>query len=98
MSHDHTFIYSEEVKKYKVRPFHNQRDSDAEKLAKVAAGQALSPADESLVEKCLTTVTHRQNPPVRRRVHPAGRASQQDVCTNAAAQGPSPQNHAPGFK
>ena len=56
MSHDHTFIYSEEVKKYKVRPFHNQRDSDAEKLAKVAAGQALSPADESLVEKCLNVV------------------------------------------
>ena len=51
---------SEEVKKYtkctRCGRVHNQRDSDAEKLAKVAAGQVLSPADESLVEKCLNVV------------------------------------------
>ena len=52
MQHDHTFIFSEEVKKYKVRPFHGQRDTS---ILSSDPNKA-SPVDESLVEKCLRVV------------------------------------------
>jgi len=50
MQHDHTFIFSEEVKKYKVRPFHGQKEIPS------ASQTSLGGVDESLVTKCLRVV------------------------------------------
>ena len=51
MQHDHTFIFSEEVKKYKVRPLHGQRDTSIP-----TDSSNSSPVNETLVEKCLRSV------------------------------------------
>lgn len=53
MQHDHTFIYAEEVKKYKVRPFRGKLPSSVQETKK---GTGFSAADESLVEKCLNVI------------------------------------------
>ena len=54
MQHDHTFIFSEEVKKYKVRPFHGQRDKTDHNAT--LDPSKVSPVEVSLVNKCLDIV------------------------------------------
>ena len=61
MQHDHTFIFAEEVKKYKVKPFGKASAGDKKKNKKNAGGSKndesnLRPCDESLVDKCLRVI------------------------------------------